>query len=249
MEKLNGKVAVITGGTSGMGLETAKLWLKEGAKVVITGRSEEKINALKAELTGDYLLVRADAANESDSQKLIEATVNQFGKIDILFLNAGIFEAVPVGFLSGDLIDKIYNTNVKGPLLTVNAAVENMNDGGSIIFNTSVSNVKGMPGVSVYASSKAALRSVTRTLAAELAPRNIRVNAVSPGPIETPIWTKTNLTEEQIGEFAQGVSGQVPLGRFGQAKEVANAALFLASEDASYITGTEVPVDGGMAQV
>ncbi len=133
--------------------------------------------------------------------------------------------------------------------MTANTAINDLNDGGTIIFNTSVSNVKGMPGVSVYGSSKAALRSIVRTLAVELAPRNIRVNAVSPGPIETPIWTKTNLTEEEVGGFAAGVSGQVPLGRFGKGTEVAKTVLFLASTDASFITATEVPVDGGMAQV
>jgi Dehydrogenases with different specificities (related to short-chain alcohol dehydrogenases) len=249
MSKLNGKVAIITGATSGMGLDTAKLFLKEGAKVVITGRSEEKLNALESQLSGDFLLVRADASSLSDSKALIEKTVATFGKIDILFLNAGIFKAIPIGSLSEADFDEIYNINVKGPLFTVNEAVQQMNDGGTIIFNTSVSNVKGMPGVSIYGSSKASLRSITRTLAAELAPRNIRVNAVSPGPIETPIWSKTNLTEEEISGFAEGVSGQVPLGRFGKGEEVAKTALFLASSDASYITGSEIPVDGGMAQV
>lgn len=249
MKKLEKKVAVITGATSGMGLETAKLFLAQGAKVVLTGRSQEKLDALNGQLEGDYLLVKADAASISDSKKLVNQTVEKFGKIDILFLNAGIFKAAPAGMIEESLFDEIYNINVKGPLFTVNEAVSQLNPGGSVIFNTSVSGVKGMPGVSVYGSSKAAIRSIVRTLAAELAPQNIRVNAVSPGPIETPIWSKTNLTEEQIGGFSEGVSAQVPLGRFGKEVEVANTVLFLASNDASYITGAEVPVDGGLAQV
>ena len=249
MKKLENKVAVITGATSGMGLVTAKLYLEQGAKVVLTGRSQEKLDALKNELTGEFLLVKADAASLTDSQKLIDVTVDKYGKIDILFLNAGVFEALPVGSISEEHFDKIYNINVKGPLFTINAAVDHLNDGASVLFNTSVSNVKGMPGVSVYGSSKAALRAMVRGLAAELAPRNIRVNAVSPGPIETPIWSKTNLSEEQIEGFASGVSAQVPLGRFGNSHEIAKTALFLASSDSSYITGAEIPVDGGMTQV
>lgn len=249
MGRLANKVAVITGATSGMGLDTAKLFLAEGAKVVLTGRNQEKLDALKNELTGDYLLVKAEASSVRDSKALIEQTVNTFGKIDILFLNAGVFKALPLGQLSEKHFDEIYDINVKGPLMTANVAINDINDGGTIIFNTSVSNVKGMPGVSVYGSSKAALRSIVRALAVELAPRNIRVNAVSPGPIETPIWTKTNLTEEEVGGFAEGVSGQVPLGRFGKGIEIAKTVLFLASSDASFITATEVPVDGGMAQV
>ena len=249
MNRLEGRVAIITGGTSGMGLDTAKLFLREGAKVVITGRSQEKLDALRNSLEGDVLLLRADAANTEDSKKLVQETVNRFGKIDILFLNAGIFRALPIGHLTEEVYNEIYDINVKGPLFTVNEAVPSLNEGASIIFNTSVSNVKGMPGVSIYGSSKAALRSIVRTLATELAAQNIRVNAISPGPIETPIWNKTNLSEEQISGFAEGVSGQVPLGRFGKGDEVATTALFLATSDSSYITGAEIPVDGGMAQV
>lgn len=249
MSRLTNKVAIVTGATSGMGLDTAKLFLAEGAKVVLTGRNQEKLDALKSELSGDFLLVKAEASSVRDSKALIQQTVEKFGKIDILFLNAGVFKALPLGQLTEKHFDEIYDINVKGPLMTANVAVNDLNDGGTIIFNSSVSNVKGMPGVSVYGSSKAAVRSIVRALAVELATRNIRVNAVSPGPIETPIWTKTNLTEEEVGEFAGGVSGQVPLGRFGQGSEIAKTVLFLASDDASYITATEIPVDGGMAQV
>ncbi|MDW3646858.1 MAG: glucose 1-dehydrogenase [Bacteroidia bacterium] len=249
MSKLAGKTAIITGATSGMGLDTAKLFLQEGAKVVITGRSQAKLDALKDQLEGDYLLVKADASSLVDSKALIATTVEKYGKIDILFLNAGVFKALPIGLLSEETFDEIYNINVKGPLFTVNEAVPFLNEGASILFNTSASNVKGMPGVSIYGSSKAALRSIVRTLATELAEKNIRVNAVSPGPIETPLWGKTNLSQEEISGFAEGVSGQVPLGRFGQGVEIARTALFLVSDDASYITGSEIPVDGGMTQV
>lgn len=249
MSKLQGKTAIITGATSGMGLVTAQLFLKEGANVVLTGRSTEKLERLEQELEGNFLLVRADAASASDSKSLIEQAVAKFGKIDILFINAGIFKALPVADLTEQVYDDIFNINLKGPVFTVQAALPHFNKGASILLNTSVSNVKGMPGVAAYGASKAALRSFARTLAAELADQNIRVNAVSPGPIETPIWEKTNLTQEQIEGFASGVSSQVPLGRFGKAEEVAKAALFLVSEDASYITGAELAVDGGMTQV
>ncbi len=249
MKNLNGKVAVITGATSGMGLETAKSLLAQGARVVLTGRSKEKLEKLEGQLEGEYLLVQADAASTADSKKLVEKTVEAFGKIDILFLNAGIFEALPIGSLTEDSYQRIFDINVKGPIFMVNEAVHALNEGASVIFNTSVTNMKGMPGVSVYGGSKAAVRSVVRTLAAELAPRGIRVNAISPGPIDTPIWTKTNMEAEQIQGFAAGVSQQVPLGRFGQSREIADVVTFIASDAASFITGVEIPVDGGMAQV
>ncbi|MFD0861918.1 glucose 1-dehydrogenase [Sungkyunkwania multivorans] len=249
MKRFENKVAIITGGTSGMGLVTAKLLLGEGAKVLITGRTQPKMDALDNDLSGNYKLLLADASSLKDNKRVVNTAVATFGKIDFLFLNAGIFEALPIGHLDETSFDRIYNINVKGPLFLVNEAVPHLNDGASILFNTSVSGVKGMPGVSIYGSSKAALRSMVRTLAAELAERNIRVNAVSPGPIETPLWEKTNLSEEQIEGFASGVSQQVPLGRFGKAEEVANTALFLLSDESSYITGSELAVDGGMAQV
>ena len=249
MKKLEGKVAVITGATSGMGLETAKLYLKEGAKVVLTGRSQDKLNALKDELEGDYLLVKAEASSTSDSEKLIAETVDKFGKIDILFLNAGILRIEPIGTLTEAIYDEVYDINVKGPLFTVNAAVSHLNDNASIIFNTSVVNIKGFGGLSAYASSKAALRSIVRTLAAELGPRGIRVNAIAPGPIETPIYGKHNIPQENVDEMASKFPSLVALGRFGSSIEVANTALFLGSSESSYITGSEIPVDGGLAQV
>ncbi|MFT4667415.1 MAG: NAD(P)-dependent dehydrogenase (short-subunit alcohol dehydrogenase family) [Polaribacter sp.] len=249
MSRLTGKVAIVTGATSGMGLDTAKLFLKEGAKVVLTGRTQEKLNAIEKDLTGDYLLVPAEASSTADSKKLIEKTVNHFGKIDVLFLNAGIFRVEGTGALTEEIFDEVYNVNVKGPLFTVNEATTSLNEGASIIFNTSVTNVKGFPGMAAYASSKAALRSISKTLASEFGPKGIRVNALSPGPIDTPIYGKHNVEQQQITDMASSFPSMVPLGRFGESREVATVALFLASDDSSFITGAEIPVDGGFAQV
>ena len=249
MGKLNGKVAVITGATSGMGLDTAKLFLEEGAKVVLTGRSEEKLKAIEGELTGDYLLVKAEASSTADSKALIEKTVATFGKIDVLFLNAGVFRMEPLGHLTESIWDEVMNINVKGPVFTVNEATEHLNEGASVIFNTSVVNGKGFPAMAAYASSKAALRSVVKTFTAELGGRGIRVNSIAPGPIDTPIYGKHNVPQEQINQMAASFPSMVPLGRFGAGKEIATTALFLASSDSSFINGAEIPVDGGFAQV
>lgn len=249
MKKLENKVAVITGATSGIGLESAKRFLAEGAKVVLTGRSEEKLNQLPSELDGDYLLVKAEASSVADSKMLIEKTVEAFGKIDVLFLNAGIFRIETIDALTEEIFDEVYNVNVRGPLFTVNAAHDYFNEGASIIFNTSVTDVKGFPGMSAYASSKAALRSLTRTLAAEFGPKGIRVNAISPGPIDTPIYGKHNAPQENIDQMAANFPSMISLGRFGNSAEIASTALFLASSESSYITGAEIPVDGGFAQV
>lgn len=249
MGKLSGKTAIVTGATSGMGLDTAKLFLQEGAKVVLTGRSQEKLNAIEDQLIGDYLLLPAEASSTADSKSLIAKTVEKFGKIDILFLNAGIFRLEQTGNLTEEIFDEVINVNLKGPIFTVNEATAHLNDGGSIIFNTSVTNVKGFAGMAAYAGSKAALRSYTKTLASEFGSRGIRVNAISPGPIDTPIYGKHNAPQENINKMAGSFASMIPLGRFGKGPEVATVALFLASDDASFVNGAEIPVDGGFAQV
>ena len=249
MKKLENKVAIVTGATSGMGLQTAKKYLEEGAKVVLTGRSQEKLDALQNELSGDYLLVKAEASSTEDSKDLIAKTVNHFGKIDVLFLNAGIFRLETIDGLTEEIFDEVHNINVRGPVFTVQAAYEHFNEGASIIFNTSVVNIKGFGGMTAYASSKAALRSIVRTLATEFGPKGIRVNAIAPGPIDTPIYGKHNVPQENIDAMASNFPSMVSLGRFGNSDEIATTALFLASSDSSYITGAEIPVDGGFAQV
>lgn len=249
MKKLIGKTAIITGATSGIGLATAKLFLQEGAKVVLTGRTQAKLDAIIPQLQGEYLLVPAEASSRADSKALIEKTVTHFGKIDILFLNAGIFRLETIGQLSESIYDEVFNVHVRGPLFTIQEADPHFNEGASIILNSSIINIKGIPPLAAVASSKAALRSLTRCLAASYGPRGIRVNTVSPGPIETPIYQKHNVWQQQVDEMKAAVKTMVPLGRFGTPEEVAPTALFLACADSSFITGAEIPVDGGFAQI
>lgn len=250
MSKLTNKVAVITGGNSGMGLATARLFVKEGAKVIVTARNEDRLND-SANLQDEGIrVIKADVQKKEDLKNLFKVVADEYGQVDIVFANAGIGKVRPLEHVDDEHIDYIFDTNVKGVINTVQSALPYFNgDGGKVILNTSVSNVKGMPGLSVYAATKAAVRSLARTFSAELFPRGIRVNAISPGPIETPIFTKMDLTEEQQQEFAQNVVQSIPMGRPGKSEEIASAVLFLASDDSSYITGTELAVDGGMVQV
>ena len=249
MTKLTNKVAVITGGNSGIGLATVKLFLAEGAKVVFTGRRQEALDEASKELKGDFLAVKADAASIDDSKKLIQTTVEKFGKIDILFLNAGVAPPAPISDISVDHFNEIMDINVKGPFFTIQSAIPELNDGAVIITNTSIVHQKGFEGFGVYSASKAALRSLSRVLANELSSRNIRTVSVAPGPIETPIYGKMNMPQEQMDAFGSAVSQSVPLKRFGNADEIAKTVLFLASDDASYINGVEFEVDGGLSQV
>lgn len=249
MGKLDGKVAVITGGNSGIGLATAKLFLSEGAKVAITGRRQEALDELEGQLTGEFITVKADAASLSDSKILVQTVVDKLGNIDVLFLNAGVAPFAPVTDTTEEFFDNVINTNLKGPYFTVKEAIPFLNENAAIILNTSIANQSGFANMSVYAASKAGLRAIGRVLASELASKGIRTTAVSPGPIDTPIYGKLGLSDDQVQELGAGFASQVPLGRFGSSEEIAKSVLFLASADSSYVNGIELEVDGGMSQV
>lgn len=249
MQRLEAKVAVITGGNSGIGFATAERFIEEGATVVITGRRADAVAEAAAKLGPKATGLVADAADLDATQRALQQVKAEHGPIDVLFLNAGVAPFKPLEDQDEAGFDTLFDINVKGPYFTVQRALPLLADGASIIFNTSVVNVKGFAGASVYSATKAAFRSFARTLTSELAPRGIRVNAVAPGPIETPIYGKLGLPAEQVEEMGGGFAAMVPLGRFGESSEVAGAVAFLASSDASFITGAELPVDGGLAQV
>lgn len=249
MNKLKNKVAVITGANSGIGLATAKLYLKEGAKVVLSGRRKEALEDASRSLEGDFITVVADVSKPEDNVNLIKESVNKYGNIDILFLNAGIAPPIPTTDITEAHYDEIFNINVKGPILATKEALPHINDGGSILFTNSIVHQKGFDGLGVYSASKGALRAYSRVLTSEVKSRGIRVNSIAPGPIDTPIYGKMGLPQEVVEEMGKGFAAQVPLGRFGTSEEVAKTALFLASDDASYINGVELEVDGGLSQI
>lgn len=248
-KRLEGKVAVVTGANSGIGLATVKLFLQEGAKVVLTGRRQEALDEVAQTLTGEFVTFKAEASSIEDSNALVAFTQEKYGNIDILFLNAGVAPFLPITDITLEHYNEIFDINVKGPVFTIKAAVPHLNDGAVIITNTSVVNQKGFPGTVIYSASKAALRSVTRVLANELSDRKIRTVSVAPGPIDTPIYGKLGLPQEQVEAMGESFAQQVPLGRFGSSEELAQAVLFLASSDASFINGVELAVDGGLSQV
>ena len=243
MGKLQGKVAIITGATEGIGLATARLFVREGAYVFITGRRQKELDEAVKTIGSNATGVQGDVSNLADLDRLYEAVGKVKGRVDIIFANAGVGEFVPVGKVSEEHFDKIFNINVKGALFTVQKGLPLLNDGGSIILTGSVASVKGTPAFGVYAASKAAIRSFVRTWTADLKDRHIRSNVVSPGPISTP------LTNRQSADVIARIVSTVPMGRIGEADEVARAALYLASDDSSFVTGTELFVDGGRAQV
>jgi len=249
MKRLQGKVAVVTGGNSGIGLATAKRLQEEGARVAISGRNKATLDQAVKTIGNGVVAVQGDVARLTDLDKLYEEVSRKLGKIDVLFVNAGVAKFAPLAETSESVFDEQFDTNFKGAYFTIQKALPFLNDGASIILNTSVVDSKGTAGASAYAATKAALRSLARTAAAELVGRGIRVNTVAPGPIETPIFGRTGLPQEAIDEFAKGVIERVPMKRFGQPEEVAGAVAFLASQDASYITGVEINVDGGMGQI
>ena len=249
MKRLAGKVAVVTGGNSGIGLASAQRLKEEGARVAITGRSQKTLDEAVKLLGSDILAIQSDVAKAGEIEKVYEAVSKKFGKIDILFANAGVAKFLPVNEVTEAHYDEQFDINSKGAYFTIQKALPYLNDGASIILNTSVVSHQGLPIGSVYAATKAAMRSLTRSFASALVDRNIRVNAVAPGPIETPIFGRTGLSKEALEGFAAGVVTRVPMKRFGKSEEVASAVAFLASSDASYITGVELNVDGGMGQI
>ncbi|WP_025663613.1 SDR family NAD(P)-dependent oxidoreductase [Aquimarina megaterium] len=249
MKKLQNKVAVITGANSGIGLATAKLYLQEGAKVVLSGRRQEALDEAAEALEGDFITVKADVAKAEDNKRLIEEATTKYGKIDVLFLNAGIAPVAPTHEITEEHYDTLFNTNVKGPILATKEALPHINDGGAILFTNSIVSQKGFDGLGVYSATKGALRAYQRVLTSEVKSRGIRVNSIAPGPIETPLYGKMGLPEDVVEEMGKGFAQQVPLGRFGTSEEVAKSALFLASEDASFINGVDLEIDGGLSQI
>jgi NAD(P)-dependent dehydrogenase (short-subunit alcohol dehydrogenase family) len=248
MSKLTGKVALITGGNSGMGLATAQKFINEGAKVVITGRRKEAVEQAVQQLGPSATGIVGDVSNLSDLDALYSQIKDKHGKLDILFANAGVANLRHISEVDEAFYDKHMNINVKGLFFTVQKALPLLSDGSSIILNSSAVNNKGMANFSVYAASKAAVRSLSRSLTMDLKDHKIRVNAISPGPIATPIFGKMGLPEEAVQQMTEGFSQMIPLGHPGTSEDIANAALYLASDDSKFVTGIDLYVDGGLAQ-
>lgn len=250
MKKLDNKVAVITGGTSGIGFAAARMFLDEGARVVIFARGEQGLAKAREALgsRGELHTVCGDVTRTDAVARLYAEVHRRFGKVDVVFANAAVVKLAPIADTSDTLFDEIVSTNMKGAYHTLRAAVPVLADGASVVITTSWLNRMGFAGSSVVAMTKAALRALVRVAAAELGPRGIRVNALCPGAIETPLWSKLGLPRETLEAAGAQITSQVPLGRWGNADELARAALFLACDDSSYMTGTELQVDGGLRQ-
>jgi NAD(P)-dependent dehydrogenase (short-subunit alcohol dehydrogenase family) len=243
MSKLNGKTAVITGGNSGIGYATASKFKELGADVIITGRNKQAVEQAASELGVSGFV--ANQANLDDVDALVSQVKNEFGNVDVLFINAGVAVFAPVEDLTEEQFDNTINVNFKGAFFTLQKFLPILHDGASVINLSSINAYTGMPNTAVYAASKAALNSLTRTAAYELAPRKIRVNSVNPGPVNTAIFGKLGMPDEAINEFASAMQNRIPLKRFGEAEDIANLVAFLASDDASFITGAEYNIDGG----
>ena len=243
MNDLKGKKAVITGGNSGIGFATAKKFAELGAQVMITGRSADKVSSAAESLS--VISAVADVQDLSQIDNLVDQVKREFGTIDILFVNAGIFAPAPIGQISEEMFDQQMGINFKGAIFTIEKLLPVLNEGASIINLSSINAYTGMPMTAVYAASKAALNAYTRTAATELAPRKIRVNAVNPGPTETPIFEKTGMSQDELGGFAQALQANIPLKRFAQPDEIASLVSYLASDDAAFVTGAEFNIDGG----
>ena len=248
MDRYEAKRAVIIGGTSGMGLATAKMLLDGGARVLVTGRSQAGLESAQKELGKNAVVVSSDARSLTEIDALASRVKAEFDTFDLLFVNAGFAIQAPLENMTEAGYDEMFNLNAKGPLFAMQKLTPLINRGGSIVLTTSIANVKGMPGNAAYGAAKAALRSFARTLAAELLPREIRVNAVTPGPIDTPIIGKVFTGKGEADQIREKMTGMVPMKRFGTSDEIAKAVLFLAF-DATFTTGAELPVDGGWSQL
>jgi NAD(P)-dependent dehydrogenase (short-subunit alcohol dehydrogenase family) len=249
MERFKGKRALITGGTTGIGLATAKLFINEGARVIVTGRAAATIKSAQAELGENAIVVRSDATSLADMDTLAAKVKETFGKLDVLFVNAGYGHFIAFEQVTEAVYDEMLNLNAKGPYFIVQKLVPLMPQGSSVIFTTSLANMKAVPALSAYGAAKAALRSITRSLASELLPRGIRVNAVNPGPIgETDILQKVGMPKEAKDQVYIQMAASVPMKRLGTPEEIAEAVAFLAI-DATFTTGAEIPVDGGWSQL
>lgn len=249
MDRLRSKRALITGGTTGIGLETARRFMNEGARVAITGKNAKTIEAARKELGKDVLVISADASDVAAQQKVAEEVRNAFGNLDVLFVNAGIADLKPLGQWDEGAFDRSLGINLKGPFFLIQALLPLFASPASIVLNGSVNAHIGMPNTTVYAATKAALVSLARTLSGELISRGIRVNVISPGPISTPLYGKLGLSEADLKNVATSIQGQVPAGRFGNASEIANAVVFLASDEAAFTVGSELLIDGGMSNI
>ena len=248
-KRLDGKVAVVTGGSSGIGLATAERFAAEGAHVFITGRRQAELDAAVSQIGKNVSGVQGDVSNLADLDRLYATVNRQKGRVDVLFANAGLGEFVPLGQITEAHFDKTFGVNVKGTLFTVQKALPLMPDGGSIVMNGSMVSMKGWPAFGVYAATKAALRSFARTWSVDLKSRKIRVNVVSPGTVITPGYKNAGLSDEQIAKIEAEAAAATPLGRVGTPEEIAKAVVFLASDESSYVTGIELFVDGGLAQI
>lgn len=249
MNRLQGKRALITGGTSGIGLETAKQFISEGARVAITGRNPATLESARNELGSDVLIVPSDSANVAAQRQVAEAVQTAFGGLDVLFVNAGIAELRPVEQWDEAAYDRSFAINVKGPYFLIQALLPIFANPASIVLNASVNAHIGMPNTTVYGATKAAMLSLVRTLSGELISRGIRVNAISPGPISTPLYGKLGLSTEDLASVSASIRSQVPAGRFGTPLEIAAAVVFLASDESAFTVGSDLMIDGGMGNL
>jgi len=248
-KKLEGKKVVITGGTSGIGLATARLAIDQGAEVIVTGSNPERVAAAAKELGPRAHAIRSDAASLDSVAALAKEVEQRFGRVDVLFVNAGIAPFGPSESVTEEQFDRLFDVNVKGPFFTIQKLRPLLAAGSSVILNTSVVQHLGFPGTAVYSATKGALGSLVRTLAVELAPQKIRVNGVAPGPVETPIWGKTGLPKQHVDAFGEQLTTRSPLGRLGRPEEIAATVLFLASPEAGFLIGQDVVVDGAISLV